>query len=188
MTSSFTPANGAPTLKLSTTVQEWCGQIYSQLNRRADGLHVLMHSYFQDDADQKVVLPKSSLEDGLWSQIRIDPSRIEEGARDMVPGLAFLLMRHKAFRAYPAVVTRTAEAQTDLVDAPVTALAVEYPPLSRTLVIYYEPEFPFVIRAWEESEGPFRTTAVRTNAIIDDYWSHHGADDESYRDALGLRF
>jgi hypothetical protein len=36
--------------------------------------------------------------------------------------------------------------------------------------------------------GPQRTTGVRTNAIIDDYWNHNSADDGAYREALGLTF
>lgn len=188
MTSSFTPESGAPTLKLSGTVQEWCGQVYSQVNRRDDGLHTLMHSYFQNEADQKTVLPEASLEDGLWAKVRIDPGAIELGSRQLVPALDYIRMRHKALRPYPAVLSRTEGVETDLVDHPVTALRVDYPPLGRTLVIYYEPAFPHVIQAWEETEGPFRTTAVRTHAIIDDYWNHNSAEDGAYREALGLQY
>ena len=187
MTSSFTPADGSPTLKLSSTVQEWCGQVYSQINRRSDGLRTLSHSYFQDEADQKMVLPDASLEDGIWSLIRIAPSRIPEGQREIVPAMEYIRMRHKALRAYPAVVTRKPGATTDLVDHPLTALQIEYPPLGRTLVIYYEPDFPHVIQAWEETEGPFRTTAVRTHAILDDYWNHNSTNDAKHREALGLQ-
>lgn len=188
MTSSFTPASGSSTLKLSSTVQEWCGQVYSQINRRSDGLHTLMHSYFQREADQQMLLPDASLEDGLWAQIRIAPERIREGQQEIVPGLEYVRMRHKALRPYPAVIARKQNVETDLVDHALNALEVDYPALGRTLVIYYEPAFPHVIQAWEETEGPFRTTAVRTNAIIDDYWNHHSVNDAWYRDELGLKF
>jgi hypothetical protein len=187
MTSSFTPAIGAPTLKLSNTVQEWCGQVYSQVNRRSDGLHALSHSYFEREADQKTLLPDAALEDGLWAQLRIDPGAVLEGKQDLVPALDYVRMRHKALRPYPAVVTRRSAVETDLVDHPVEALDVDYPPLGRKLVIYFESDFPHVIQAWEETEGPFRTTATRTNAILDAYWEHNSADDDRYRDALGLR-
>jgi hypothetical protein len=188
MTSSFTPASGAPTLKLSSTVQEWCGQVYSQVNRRDDWLHALSHSYFQNEADQNVVLPGAMLEDGLWAKIRIAPESIPVGSQQIVPALDYIRMRHKAMRPYPAVVTRTEAASTDLVDHPVASLRIEYPPLGRTLTIYYEPEFPFIIQAWEEIEGPFRTTAVRTNAIMDDYWTHNAPGDAPFRKALGLEY
>lgn len=186
MTSSFTPAAGTPTLKLSSTVQEWCGQVYSQVNRRQDGLHTLMHSYFQNEADRETLLPDAALEDGVWAKIRIDPTSIEVGPREIVPALDYIRMRHKALRPYPAVVSRMDGAKTELVDHPVTALRINYPPLGRELVIYYEPAFPHIIQAWEETEGPFRTTAVRTHAIMDDYWNHNSAEDGAYREALGL--
>ena len=188
MTSSFTPAlaPGGATLKLSSTIQEWCGHVYTQINRRADGLHAVMHSYFQDDVDQKTTLPIARLEDGLWAQIRIDPSAISVGAQELIPGLDYIRMRHKALRAYPAEVTRKSQVETDLVDHPVDALQVKYPALGRDLTIYHEPKFPYVIQAWEENVGPQRTTAVRSRAIIDDYWHHNAPSDAWYRDALGL--
>jgi len=188
MTSSFTPTRppGAETLKVSSTIQEWCGQVYSQINRRKDGLRALMHSYFQDDADQQMTMPNAILEDGIWAQIRIDPSRIQQGEQEIVPALDYIRLRHKALRAYPATVTQRSNAETDLVDHPLVALEVRYPALGRDLIIYYEPDFPHIIQAWEENVGPQRTTAVRTHAILDDYWNHNAASDGEYRDALGL--
>ncbi|MDH3727500.1 MAG: hypothetical protein OER77_08215, partial [Myxococcales bacterium] len=188
MTSSFTPTRppGAETLKVSSTIQEWCGQVYSQINRRKDGLRALMHSYFQDDADQQMTMPNAILEDGIWAQIRIDPSRIQQGEQEIVPALDYIRLRHKALRAYPATVTQRPNAETDLVDHPLVALEVRYPALGRDLIIYYEPDFPHIIQAWEENVGPQRTTAARTHAILDDYWNHNAASDGAYRDALGL--
>jgi hypothetical protein len=190
MTSSFTPTrpSGAATLKVSSTIQEWCGQVYSQINRGEDGLHAVVHSYFQNDADQKITLPTGLLEDGVWAQIRIDPSLIAEGEHEIVPGLDFIRMRHKALRAYPATVTRHPSVETDLVDHAVASLEVRYEALGRDLVIYYEPAFPHIIQAWEENVGTQRTTAVRTHAIMDDYWNHNSPDDAPYRAALGLQY
>jgi len=104
----------------------------------------------------------------------------------MIPGLHYIRLRHKALRAYPVEVLRRTDANSELVDHPVTALELRYPALGRTLTIYYEPRFPYVIQAWEEEVGPHRTTAVRTHAIIDDYWHHNAPDDGAYRHALGL--
>ncbi len=190
MTSSFTPAGsaGEPTLKLTNTVQEWCGQVFSQINRRPEGLRTVLYSYFQDEGDQKLTLPDARFEDGLWAQIRIDPSAIAEGPTELIPALDYVRMTHKALRAYPAIVSRKEAVTTDLLKVPASALVVEYPPLGRTLTIYHQAEFPHAILAWEEAIGPHRTTAVRTNAIIDDYWDHRAPGDAAFREALGLRF
>ncbi|MGB8330806.1 MAG: hypothetical protein WCE62_11820 [Polyangiales bacterium] len=188
MTTSFTPVRppGAATLKIGSTVQEWCGQVYTQLNRRDDGLHTQLHSYFQDEGDQNMILPNATLEDGIWAQIRVDPDAVQEGKQVIIPGLDYLRLRHEALRAYSATVTRTPDAETDLVDHTLTALRVSYAELGRDLVIYYEPDFPHVIQAWEENIGSQRSTAVRTHAIIDDYWHHNAPADSTYREALGL--
>lgn len=190
MTSAFTPAwrPSLPTLKATNTVQEWCGQTFTQINRRPDGLHLTSYSYKQDEGDRRLTLPDAKLEDGLWAQIRIDPSAIEEGQQEMVPALDYLVMRHKALRAYPAVVTRSEDVTNELLSRPASAVRIEYPPLGRTITIYYEPEFPFAILAWDETVGPQQTTAVRTHAIIDDYWNHSATDDTAYREALGMMF
>jgi len=190
MTSSFTPAasTDSGTLKISSSMQEWCGNVYSQINRRKDGLHVQLHSYFQDDSDQESILPNAPLEDVVWSQIRIDPSKIPTGTQQVIPALDYIRMRHKGLRPYPAEVTKKDNVATDLVDHPISAVRVDYAHIGRTLTIYHEPEFPYIIQAWEENVGPQRTTAVRTHAIIDDYWNHNSSGDSSYREALGLQY
>lgn len=190
MTSSFTPATteDSRTLKVSSSMQEWCGNVYSQINRRADGLRVQLHSYFQDAADQESTLPDSPLEDGLWAQIRIDPSKVQLGEQQLIPGLDYIRMRHKGLRPYPAKVSAERNVETDLVDHPLSAVRVKYAHIGRELTIYHEPEFPYVIQAWEETIGPQRTTAVRSHAIIDAYWKHNSKADSSYREALGLQF
>jgi hypothetical protein len=189
MTSSFTPvrSTNGRTLKVSSSMQEWCGNVYSQINRRKGSLHVQLHSYFQDDADQESTLPDAPLEDGLWARIRIDPSKIPTGAQQMIPALDYIRMRHKGLRPYPAKVTKRDHVATDLVDHPLSAVSVEYAHIGRDLTIYHEPEFPYIIQAWEENVGPQRTTAVRTHAIIDDYWNHNSPEDSTYREALGLQ-
>ena len=188
MTSSFTPVRppGAPTLKVSNSTQEWCGQAYTQINRRGTGLQAIVHSYFQGEADQTLTLPDGLLEDGLWAQIRIDPSAIPVGDQQIVPALQYIRFHHKALRAYPATIEKKFGVTNDLFDRPADVLVISYPPLARTLSIYYEPEFPRAIVGWVETNGPYETSARRTQAIIDDYWNHNGADDAPYRSALGL--
>ena len=188
MTSTFTPVvpPRAPVLKVSTTVQEWCGQAYTQLNRRGGKLQAVVHSYFQGEADQNLTLPDATLEDGMWSRIRIDPESIRLGRQEIVPALEYIRLHHKALRAYPANVERKSNVSTELFDHPVEALIVDFPPLARKVSIYFDSAFPRVIYGWVETNGPHKTTAVRARAILDDYWNHNGSDDAEYRAALGL--
>lgn len=52
MTSLFTRlGQKKPLAKITTSVQEWCGQAYTQLNRR-ETLQISSHSYFEGEADR----------------------------------------------------------------------------------------------------------------------------------------
>ena len=51
MGSIFTPVDGSGTLKVSTSVQEWCGHVYSQLNRADSGFRIEQRSYFESEGD-----------------------------------------------------------------------------------------------------------------------------------------
>lgn len=180
MTSSFVPAAEGLELKVSTSVTEWCGNAYAQLNRREDGLHVTVHSYFQNEADHSEVVAAAPSEDGLWARMRRDPMAIEDGEIDLIPALHWLRLRHQPVRP------RRAEIEVSHGDEHV--LTVSYPEAGRRLRIRFEKDFPHAVIGWEEQEPEGgRTVAERTHAIMDDYWSHNGADDGAYRRVLGLQ-
>jgi len=184
-TSTFLPARGeGATFKLSTVVTEWCGNAYVQLNRREGSLQGTSHSYFEAEADETFELGDAPLEDALFSRIRRDPESLPTGALTLVPAVHALRFAHRDH----AVEAATATLEDAPEDGPFTgarAYAIRYE-YGRTLTIYFDDAFPHVIRGWEEGgEGP-TTRAVRTHAVLDDYWAHHGSDDDAYRRALGL--
>ena len=79
MTSVFNPINvKSHAIKISNSVQEWCGQVYMQLNNRKD-FEIVSHSYFQGEADQKIDLDKTWLEDELWNILRVNPAELPTG-------------------------------------------------------------------------------------------------------------
>ena len=53
MNSVFTAENAqaAPTYKVSTTVQDWCGHVFNQLNLDGDSYKLQVRSYFEAEAD-----------------------------------------------------------------------------------------------------------------------------------------
>ena len=66
LTSVFTPVafnEEIHSLKVTSSTQEWCGQTYAQLNLRNGEYKGLLHSYFQNEADQHFELKASKLED-----------------------------------------------------------------------------------------------------------------------------
>lgn len=183
VTSVFTPLDrsGHPrTLKTSTSVQEWCGHVWLQLNLRGNVYHFTGHSYFESEADRRYELPAVVLEDEIWTRIRLAPRTLPTGSIEMVPGGEYSRLRHRD----PAVESVTA---TLSVADGVGTYTLDYPELGRSLTIRFEQAFPHGILGWEERiAGRPATRAERTHVIRTDYWTKNGTGDEALRGQLGL--
>lgn len=176
-------------LKSTSSVTEWCGQAFTQLNRREEGWAMELRSYFQAEGDQNETLAEAPLEDSLFIRGRFGAEQLPLGDDlQIVPGLHYLRFRHQPIRPYAARATVGNALDETYSNDEIVRYELTYPELGRTLVILFEPAFPFDVLGWEErQEGEEGVTrAVRTHAILTDYWSHNGPNDAAYREALGL--
>ncbi|MBO6879693.1 septum formation inhibitor Maf [Winogradskyella sp.] len=184
MQSTFYPvANNQHAIKVTASVQEWCGQVYAQLNNR-DDFEIMSHSYFQGEADQNFNIEKNWTENELWTKLRIDPQSLPTGELKIVPSLEFTRLRHQPIKAYDAIASLENGIYT-----------LSYPELNRTLKINFNNEFPFDILGWEEtSESGFgastktlTTKATKLSSIKSAYWNKNNNADESLREKLKLQ-
>ena len=180
MTSSYTPAREGLALKLTSTVQEWCGQAFAQLNRRNGQLRARSFSYFQGEGDQDEALPDVPTEDALFARARRDPAGLPVGAMRLIPGLHFLRMAHRPFAPQPATASlEQGKAQW--------VYRLRYAS-GRELDLQIEASFPHRVTAWSErGRGP-ETRAKLTRSLHTPYWQHHRVSDAKFRDALGLQY
>jgi hypothetical protein len=177
MTSTFSPIRANKPLKISSTMQEWCGQTFMQINQKSESFEGISHSYFQSEADAEFSLPKETIfEDDLWIWLRKAPKTLPTGNIKVIPGMQFLRMRHKEAKAYDAV--------AKLADGVYT---VNYPSLGRTLEINFSKKFPFEISSWTESDTRLTTKATKMESIMLDYWSRNSVNDKLYREKLRLK-
>jgi hypothetical protein len=192
MTSIFTPIGlkRTPSLKNATSVQEWCGQTYTQANYRQGRYEITSHSYFQNEADQRMKLPMPAeawMEDEIWTAIRLYPDALPEGDVDVAPGFQVARFWHLEGKLEKATAEKTAA------DKDGTAVfRLKYKNISRDLKIHYAAAFPHDILSWTEtettSEGKTLTTeARRTHHIMTDYWNHNQPEDAALRSQLGLK-
>ena len=188
MTSTFSPVqNKGHAVKVTNSAQEWCGHVYAQLNNKRQ-YEIESHSYFEGEADQKLSLPKTWLENELWSLIRFNPEELPTGEAQLIPSFEFMRLRHQEIKAYPATLTLE---QGDLLNS----YTISYPDLKRDLTIYFNNSFPYEIEKWEETYlsgfGPntktLTTTASKIKRIKAAYWSQHDNSDMIMRDSLGLK-
>lgn len=187
MTSVFTPiAQASPSLKVSTTAQEWCGHSFSQLNLRGSQYEGLLRSYFMREGDQEFKLPSTLLEDEIWNQIRLNPEALPTGTIEMIPGMQFLRLRHRA------IGIETVEASlTPSDDGNLMKYRLDYQGFNRVLEISFEKKSPHKIIGWEETSGSDRdgsltTRATLTNSLRSPYWGKNSLADSILRQELGL--
>jgi hypothetical protein len=196
MTSVFTPIDFGkyPTLKVTTSSQEWCGHTFTQLNNRKNKLEVQTRSYFQGEGDQDYQIQSALLEDEIWARIRLNPEGLPTGEIELVPGTQFGRIRHVPLKPQTAQATLETFEDESLSAKPLSQYSVEYKDVKRNLVIKFESDFPHQILAWEETQtsgygakAKLQTTrATRTHSIKSDYWSKNSLADSHLRDELGL--
>ena len=187
MQSSFYPLNGQEhALKVSASIQEWCGQVYTQLNNK-NKYEVTSHSYFQGEADQDLKLEKVALENEVWNRLRIEPNALPTGEFEMIPSLEFLRLSHKAIKPYRVM----GEFYTI---NNLNVYVLEYPDLERKLKISFSRSFPFTIEKWEETypsgfgenQKILVTKAVKKQRLKSDYWNKNANKNLPLREKLGL--
>lgn len=179
MQSTFYPvANNQHALKVSSSMQEWCGHVYAQLNNK-EQFNVMSHSYFQSEADESFTLDKAVLENELWNQLRIDPKSLPTGEISVIPSFEFTRMKHVDIKAYDAEATLSNN-----------SYQLRYTNIERSLIINFNPEFPHDIQSWEEtfkSGGELLTTkATKLKTIKSPYWQKNSNRFEVLRDTLLL--
>ena len=187
--SSFTPIGNdvsAHPLKISASIQEWCGHVFIQMNQRANQYEIEQYSYFETEGDQKLILPIDWCEDELFNQIRINPAKLPIDRFKIIPGAFFTRLKHKALSATDAV-GRLQDINTDT-----QAYQIEFPILQRNLKILFNKNAPYEILSWEESylEGTEQMVSKATlkKRIQLDYWNKHNVEDSIYRKELELKY
>ena len=187
MSSTFYPVHdNQHAIKVSNSVQEWCGHVYSQLNNR-DKFEVMSHSYFESEADQNLTLDKVILENEIWNKIRINPEDLPTGDMEMIPSLEYIRVGHKEIKAYKVTAKMTTAGEN-------SSYELYYPELERTVSITFTKAFPHTIEAWSDSfKSGFgenakilTSTATKMKVLKTPYWRQNGNKDVILRDSLGL--
>ncbi len=187
MSSSFYPVNDDQhAVKVSFSSQEWCGQVYAQLNNR-EKFEIKSHSYFETEADVDIKLDKTILENELWNKIRINPSALPIGNIKILPSLEYTRLSHNDLKSYNAMVTLTAKNGLQTYE-------INYPELQRTLTINFTSAFPHIIESWSDSyksgfgskAKTLTSTATKIKTLKTPYWKQNRNKHLPLRDSLGL--
>lgn len=189
MLSAFTPVDSyhhPKTLKVTTSVQEWCGHAYTQMNLAKGNYDINVFSYFEQEGDQKLTITGALLEDEIFNRIRLDYKSLPTGEFKMIPGLFFTRLKHKDLKP------RKATAQL-LENEGTFTYSLSFKEDDRTLDINFEKEFPYRVLGWKETyqgsgNNKLTTSAEMNKLLYTDYWTKNNTTDTYLRDSLSLQF
>ncbi|MGB6035387.1 MAG: septum formation inhibitor Maf, partial [Cryomorphaceae bacterium] len=103
MTSAFTPIEFRKfpsTLKVTFSSQDWCGQVFGQMNLKDRKLNFQTRSYFQAEGDEDLAFDATYVEDDIWNRMRLEPQTLPLGKIEMVPSMEYMRLKHKEVKAY----------------------------------------------------------------------------------------
>ncbi len=195
MTSVFTGVNEAfeqGSMKVSTSVQDWCGHAYMQLNLQGRQYQTTVHSYFENEADDRYKFSNVWLEDELFNYLRIDPSLLPTGQFEVAPSTLFARLRHVEMAPTKAEGSLEAYSGDAFQGKDLKIYKLEMPDFQRKLEIVFQGSAPFQIEGWLESypsafDKEIRTTvATRQKTIWSPYWEKHSRSDQYLRSKLGI--
>lgn len=187
MLSTFFPFNnGKHAVKVSASMQEWCGHTYMELRNKKQ-FEVRVDSYFEGESKENLKLDKTYLEDDFWNMIRLNPKNLPIGNEKVVPSFFYIRLSHVDLKAYDCQLSTQPNGES-------TEYQFEFPDLERTVTITYETAFPHKILGWNEtyysgwgdSRKELTTNAELIESIRVDYWSKNTLADSTYRQQLGL--
>lgn len=189
MQSVFTPVdeNKYPyTMKTTTSIQDWCGQTFTQVNLQAYRYKVSIRSYFESEGDVDEVLEQAILEDEIWNRIRINPKTLPVGAFAMIPSAAMQRLKHQK----PTATDVEASIGEHTDNSSLLTYTIKFASPERVLAIDYHKTFPHHIVGWEETymdNGKKLTTkATKKVTLMIDYWNKSSNSDSNLREALKL--
>jgi hypothetical protein len=196
-TSVFTPVQTITfptTLKVTNTNQEWCGQSFLQLNYQQNGYRVTGKSYFEEEVDEDCHIDNATLEDELWSKIRLlNIEQLPQGSLMMIPSLASLRLMHK--KAQPELAKLTLEpykGDSTFKGKNLMDYKINFPESKRDLRIIFENDFPHRIVGWEETfesrKKLLTSRAILKATIQNPYWKKNSTIDTVYRKQLKLKY
>lgn len=187
MLSAFTPVETQQyphSPKVAMSSQEWCGQVFSQINLEPNSYKVNSFSYFEREGDAQIILEKALLEDEIWNRIRLNYKALPTGDISIIPGFFHTRLLHEDQKV------EQAEASLEELDQQ-AKYTIDFSSNGRKLSIWFSTVHPYPILGWDESvigrDGKVQTTkAVIDRTLKIDYWKRNGNEYQYLRDSLNL--
>lgn len=193
-TSVFTPLNRNKynTLKVTNSMQEWCGTTFRQLNNRNNNYTLQVRSYFEKEGDEEFSLKEATLEDELFNLLKMNPEFLPIGKFRMIPALSFLSLRHVKPEIVEAEGSLNNYSDTLFSEKNLMEYRYEIASQHREIQLIFENKMPFKIVGFTESypsafDGKIRTSVAKLVSVQHlPYWQLNSPENEMMRKEIGL--
>jgi len=196
MTSTFSAVEselGRPRfepMKISFSAQEWCGHVFQMLIPQRDQVELTLHSYFQNEGDQKrsLRLPANAVyEDNLPIWIReLYGEVLKPGQRrdlQILPSSWFLRAAHQKADFQSGWILKEEGEPLKSTNGAAPTWRWTWQAGNRKETYWVEKAYPHRILKWNSTDGS-RGELIKTLRVP--YWSLHGNEDVPYREQLGI--
>lgn len=179
-------------LKVTMSMQEWCGTTFMQLNNKKNAFQLEIRSYFEVEGDETIKLEKAVLEDELLNLIRMNPELLPIGKFGLISSLSYTALKHKKAKVYSAEGTLEMNKDERFEGGNLMAYRLKVEEQDRELIIVFEAESPYIIKGWTEEypsafDGRKRQSIAKLKSVQRmRYWELNGIEDTKYREILGL--
>jgi len=189
MTSAFTPLQYDTlqhSIKVSASVQDWCGQTYVQINNRGS-LNLSMNSYFQSEGDSSYRIETTWQEDEIMNLIRLSKDVLPVDTFLIVPKATFLSTNHVSPKTYTAIGGLSLDTLDNMV------YTISMPELKRTVKYYFDTSKENLITQMEEEyptvfDGEIRKSTAKLKSVQKmPYWELNSPSFERLRAKMKLR-
>lgn len=185
MSSTFLPLDKEQNaLKVATSIQEWCGHTYMQLNQNGDQYDGVLHSYFQSEGNTTFEIDNVILENQIPAQLRIDPQLMAVGSIKIIPSTEYLRLTHATTKVHNA----TASLEKSALDGQLV-YTVDYDD-GRRVSYTVNAVAPYEIVSWEEEykhRGQLSSSiATIKKSLRTPYWNQNSNRYSVLRDSLDL--
>jgi hypothetical protein len=183
MQSTFLPMEkNQAAVKIASSIQEWCGQSYMQLEQRKQQ-EIQINSYFKQVGNYKTKLQNYPTENALWTQLRLFPLEVNLEVDKMIPSFEYLRLNNIEVDAYQVKISQVKEKGQ-------LTTHLNYPTLKRRVEITQDIGEPYGIIGWKEiikkDDSSYVTSAKKIEQIQIDYWNKNSNQFSYLRDSLKL--
>jgi len=194
-TSTFTPIDRVQfpkTLKVSSSSQEWCGNVYLQFNYNDNSYSTELRSYFENEGDSNTIIKEGILEDELFNLIRLDPNSLPQGNFKVIPSANYIQLKHAKLASVTAEGILKDYTEKDFSGTNLMEYTVRMPSLKRMVTIVFENQVPYKIVGWLDAYPSAFDKKIRTTKVtlkqqkMLDYWSKNSLNDMKLRKELGI--